>query len=161
MLSLGIAYILWAVGGFGVLGLHRFYQGKIGTGLLWLFTGGLFGIGALVDLFTLPGQVRRANIDRMVHDNYYRNTSGYTVNPIPTPEKNSIEYTILQTAGKYNGIITPEQVALEGKIPIDDAKRELDKLLAGGSADIRVRKNGSMVYVINGFSQEPESSFEL
>lgn len=34
----------------GVLGVHRFYVGKIGTGLLYLFTGGLFGIGWFVDV---------------------------------------------------------------------------------------------------------------
>lgn len=38
---------------FGVLGIHRFAVGKIGTGLLYLFTGGLFGIGALGD-FIMP-----------------------------------------------------------------------------------------------------------
>ncbi len=45
----------------GLLGIHRFYLGKIFTGLLWLFTGGLCGIGWLYDFCTLNGQVDEQN----------------------------------------------------------------------------------------------------
>ncbi|MBG6111808.1 TM2 domain-containing membrane protein YozV [Flavobacterium sp. CG_9.10] len=59
--SSSVAYLLWFLSFFGVLGFHRFYLGKIGTGLLWLFTGGIFGFGAFIDLFTLGNQVAQYN----------------------------------------------------------------------------------------------------
>lgn len=45
----------------GVLGIHRMYLGKIGTGILWLFTIGLFGIGWIYDFCTLNRQVDERN----------------------------------------------------------------------------------------------------
>ncbi|GAA0489763.1 hypothetical protein Ade02nite_24820 [Paractinoplanes deccanensis] len=61
--EVGIAYLfLIFLGGFGA---HHFYLGKTGRGLLWLFTfGGFFGIGCLIDLFTLPAQTRQVNSQR-------------------------------------------------------------------------------------------------
>jgi hypothetical protein len=43
----------------GFAGLQRFYVGKIGTGILWFFTGGLLGIGQLIDfIMILSGNFR-------------------------------------------------------------------------------------------------------
>ena len=37
----------------GYFGAHKFYEGKVGMGVLYLFTLGLFGIGWFVDLIVL------------------------------------------------------------------------------------------------------------
>ena len=44
---------------FGMLGVHYFYVGKIGMGLLYLFTGGLFGIGWIVDIIRIIAGIFR------------------------------------------------------------------------------------------------------
>ena len=58
----GLGYGLWCTGLFGACGVHRFYLGKTGTGILWLLTVGLFGVGQIVDLFRMKKLVRDANI---------------------------------------------------------------------------------------------------
>lgn len=45
----------------GVFGVHRFYMGKIITGLIYLLTLGLFGLGVLYDFLTLNGQISEKN----------------------------------------------------------------------------------------------------
>jgi len=88
--SVGLAYVLWIF--LGTFGIHKFYTGQKNMGILYLvltitgiitsFIGiGLFvlaavGILLLIDLFTLPGQVAKANeaaeaeiINRILADN--------------------------------------------------------------------------------------------
>jgi len=54
-----IGYVLWI---FGFTGSHRFYFGKPISGTIWFFTGGLFLIGWLIDLFLIPSMARRADL---------------------------------------------------------------------------------------------------
>jgi TM2 domain-containing membrane protein YozV len=48
----------------GVFGVHRFYLGKWGTGVLYLVTLGLFGIGLIYDFWTLNSQVSELNLSK-------------------------------------------------------------------------------------------------
>lgn len=57
--SVGVGYLLWL---FGFTGAHRFYYGRKLSGLVWLLTGGLCGIGWLVDLFLIPAMDREADL---------------------------------------------------------------------------------------------------
>lgn len=48
-----LSIILCCIGFIGLGGLHKFYEGKIGMGILYILTGGLFLIGTIVDLINL------------------------------------------------------------------------------------------------------------
>ncbi len=37
----------------GGIGAHKFYDGKIGMGILYIFTGGLFLIGIIIDIISI------------------------------------------------------------------------------------------------------------
>ena len=54
-----IAWILLTF--LGLLGIHRMYIGKWFTGILYLLTGGLLGLGYLYDLWTLNDQITIVN----------------------------------------------------------------------------------------------------
>ena len=56
-----LAWVLNAIPFLGVFGIHRFYLGKWITGVIWLVTGGLFGLGWVWDLCTLNEQVDSRN----------------------------------------------------------------------------------------------------
>lgn len=53
-------FALWLVGWIGLGGLHRLYLGKPKTGLLYLFSLSLCGVGLIWDLAFLPALARDA-----------------------------------------------------------------------------------------------------
>ena len=58
-IDFNVAWLLLAF--VGLLGIHRMYMGKWLTGLLYLCTAGLFGIGWIYDLWTLNDQISLIN----------------------------------------------------------------------------------------------------
>ena len=58
-LSYTVAWILLTF--LGLFGIHRFYLGKWFTGIVYLLSGGILGLGYLYDLWTLNDQVSMIN----------------------------------------------------------------------------------------------------
>ena len=57
--ELWVVYLLWFF--FGLIGVHKFYLNKFGMGILYILTGGILLVGWIIDLFTIPSQVRAYN----------------------------------------------------------------------------------------------------
>ena len=128
MYSTYIAYLLWFLGGFGTLGLYRFYLGRFGTGILWFFTGGLrFLFGAVPDLFRIPSLVEQANALLS-----YRQEGGRLPRrsgiPLPSPTTGeAVERPVLRPAKADGGVLTPATVADAAGCTLQDARAELER----------------------------------
>jgi hypothetical protein len=57
------SYLFWLGWFFGLGGLHRLHNKKTFTGLLWLCTWGLLGVGQFLDLILIPSMVEEHNQD--------------------------------------------------------------------------------------------------
>jgi hypothetical protein len=172
MYSVGIAYLLWFLSGFGALGLHRFYLGKIPTGILWMCSGGLGMVGAIFDFFTLSGQVQEANIRLAL-----RNSPSWPNRPGPRnrgvdnwryandaevrvvrgkKSGESLERSILRLAKENRGVLSVSEVALAAEVELEEAQKALEALVKRGFAELRVRKSGTLVYTLPEFMDKDE-----
>jgi Fic family protein len=111
-------------------------------------TGGMGMLGSIYDFFTLPSQVREANIRRAIYSKPADKVTWEVMNDDEERPKgrNSVEHSILKLAKENNGVVTASEVALEAGIPLEQAKKDLDTLVSKGFAELRVRSTGAIVY---------------
>lgn len=157
MKSIIVAYLLWFF--LGYAGAHKFYLERIGMGVFYLFTCGGFGIGWFIDLFTLPKQVKNANLLAMAKLSFGDlplNHAGKLKSKVLT--KKEKEKIILQTAKKYGGRITPVELAADTDLSINEAEDILKELSKKGYADLRVSDSGAILYEFLGFLTPDEKN---
>lgn len=156
----GTAYLLWALGLCGVCGLQRFYLGQPVPGVLYLLTFGVCGVGQLIDLFLIPGEVSNANLRASVNNNQQNivvhvgnnnNTSEFAnekaeSRPKPkTLKPLTLSHKILEVCS------TPEPISLSQIIiatgePIAEIKKEAEELAAQGLIVQTISEEGVLLY---------------
>ncbi|HEY9535401.1 MAG TPA: NINE protein [Mucilaginibacter sp.] len=120
MKSKSTAYILWFF--LGIIGAHKFYLNKTGMGILYFFTFGIFGIGWLIDLFTLGSQVDTFNalFGRSFGANQNNNVNNIVVNvpgqgQVNSPNVSEQLHKLHEL--KEKGILTDEEYNIQkGKV---------------------------------------------
>ncbi|MFW6362617.1 MAG: TM2 domain-containing protein [Spirochaeta sp.] len=156
MKSLRTAYLFWLPSLMGLSGLHRLYLGKPFSGLLFLITGGLFGLGTIYDAFAMPTLVQQARlregIQGRVDINELFGDVQVTVEPGVTRPGDGLEQGILRVAKRGNGYAAPGEVALEAGVSLEQARKALDTLSEKGFCELMVRQTGSIVYYFPDFA---------
>jgi len=150
----GIGYGLWCLWLFGLGGVHRIYMGKYGTGILWLLTWGLFGIGQFVDLFRMKGLVRDANIREgyLPHPRLARRLQG-AQQPhhggapaaiLPPPAQN-VQQALLKAAQANGGALTVTQGVVTTGLTFEQVEEILREMVAKGYVDVDNAPNSGVV----------------
>lgn len=155
----GTAYILWAAFFMGVGGLQRLYAGKIGTGLLYMFTWGLFGVGQFVDLFLIPGMIDDAN-NRLALEGVDARMLGrggaqmiLTGKRVPRTTE-EFQVALVQAAMKNGGkLTTPEAVSETGR-GFKEVKKQLDDMVVNGFIELDSDDDGETFYRFPGIGDE-------
>ena len=94
-------------------GIHRIYVGKVGTGILWFFTGGLLGIGQLIDIILiLAGRFRDAE-GRHVLD-WIESSPGNQAASAPPPPPAAVDQDqgVVPPSPKAEPAVPPKSAAL-------------------------------------------------
>ncbi|MEO0648819.1 MAG: NINE protein [Cyanobacteria bacterium J06650_10] len=131
-----VSYLFWAAGLCGFCGLHRLYNGKIASGLLWMSTFGLFGVGQLVDLAYIPGMAEERSL-RLRDRNYRRNKfEAPGLLKTDKPQAAPLTLQLLKLAKQNQGRLTVTDCVLETEAPFAQVEHELKELVKSGYAHV-------------------------
>ena len=72
-------------------------------------------------------------------------------------QKDPLELVILKTARRNNGVVTPAVISLEAEVSLNEAQRALDVLVNKGFAELRSKRNGSLVYFFHDFADDVDN----
>ncbi|MEM8673527.1 MAG: TM2 domain-containing protein [Cyanobacteria bacterium P01_G01_bin.67] len=146
----GVAYILWTFGLMGFCGIHRFYSGKITSGLIYFFTLGFFGVGQFVDLFLIPGMTKERNLYLLYKatiDSRNNSPQVTLVKPENETKKSDPMLILLKAAASQNNVLSIGQAMLATEMPIDQVENLLNQALKQGLAHIdNDEKTGAVRY---------------
>ncbi|MEO0949549.1 MAG: TM2 domain-containing protein [Cyanobacteria bacterium J06641_5] len=124
------AYLLWGLCLFGIYGGHRFYAGKIGSGLFYLFTFGGFWVGQLIDLGLIPKMVSKRN--NQLRQQFPEDIPAKVASqPVTNPM-----LQLLQVAQTNGGKLSVAQAALYTELAPEPLERLLQEALTLGYAEI-------------------------
>ncbi len=131
-----VSYILSAAWFVGLGGLHRLYNGKIGTGLLWMVTGGLLGIGQFVDLFIIPNMVDEHQMRLRLKAGLSPwgvplNQLVYT-NEVYHPSNNQLIVKLIEAAESRGGLLTVTQGVKATGSSFPEVEAALTEMLKSG-----------------------------
>lgn len=145
--SPGVAFGLWLACLFGLCGIHRFYLRKPVTGIIWLLTFGLIGIGQFVDLLRLRDMVDDENL---LEAGRRQRLLGRGEPRALLPAKDPVEdlrQTLLKAAAARGGSISVTQGVLASGKSFEEVEAALDEMAKKGYADIdNDPKSGVVVY---------------